>query len=200
VAKQIHRQEKHDKNKVYSVHETQVQCMAKGKAGKKYEYGTKASVAVTSRGGWLLGALGLRGNPYDGHTLKEQLEQVQRMTPVAVKEAYVDMGYRGHNYEGGTQIHVDKRRRGSTPKKLWKRMKRRAAVEPTIGHCKSDHRMERNRLSGPPGDALNALLSAASMNFQKLLAAFLRRFLNLVFGIPMGATFPPRTHCVTTPV
>lgn len=200
VAKKIHRQEKHDKNKVYSVHEAQVQCIAKGKAGKKYEYGTKASVAVTSRGGWLLGALGLRGKPYDGHTLKEQLEQVQRMTPVAVKEAYVDMGYRGHNYEGETQIHVDKRRRGSTPKKVWKRMKRRAAVEPTIGHCKSDHRMERNRLSGPLGDALNALLSAASMNFQKLLAAFLRQILNLVFGIYGRLTISPRTHCVTIPV
>jgi IS5 family transposase len=93
VAKKIHAQQKHGKDKLYSVHEPQVACIAKGKADKKYEFGNKVSVAVTSAGGWLLGALSLPGNPYDGHTLKPQLEQVRRLAPGAVKEAYVDMGF-----------------------------------------------------------------------------------------------------------
>jgi IS5 family transposase len=183
VAKKIHAQQKHDKNKIYSVHEPHVHCMAKGKTGKKYEFGNKVSVAVTSAGGWLLGALSLPGNPYDGHTLKPQLAQVRRLVPGRVREAYVDMGYRGHGYEGGETIHVDRRRRGSLAKTLWRRMKHRAAVEPTIGHCKNEHRMERNRLWGELGDAINALLSAASMNFQKLLVVFWHFILRLVLGL-----------------
>jgi len=79
------------------------------------------------------------------------------------------MGYRGHDYVGNASIHVDKRQPGRTPKELWKRMKRRAAVEPCIGHLKKEHRLERNRLKGVGGDAINAILSAAAMNFQKLL-------------------------------
>ena len=196
VAKKIHAQEKRDKNKIHSMHEPHVQCMAKGKAGKKHvprseattcepkarPFGNKVSVAVTSEGGWLVGAKSLQGNPYDGHTLEEQLEQTRRLTSGKVKEVHVDMGYRGHNHQGKEIIHVDGRRRGNTGRRLWKRMKHRAAVEPTIGHCKSEHRMERNRLWAEAGDALNAVLSAASMNFGKLLAAFLRFFMRLMLG------------------
>jgi IS5 family transposase len=81
------------------------------------------------------------------------------------------MGYRGHNYAGEAAIHVDKRQRGRIPKALWKRMKHRAAIEPSIGHLKNEHRLERNRLKGAAGDAINAILSAAAMNFHKLLRA-----------------------------
>jgi IS5 family transposase len=190
VAKRIHEQKPQDKNKIYSVHEPHVHCIAKGKAGKKYEFGNKVSVAVTSEGGWLVGAMSLPGNPYDGHTLKPQLEQVRRLTTAPVKEAYVDMGYRGHGYEGEETIHVDKRRRGDIARSLWKKMKRRAAVEPTIGHCKNEHRMERNQLKGEIGDALNAILSAASMNFQKLLAAFLRLLFWIISGSYLRAPSP----------
>jgi IS5 family transposase len=177
TAHRIHAQQKHDKNKIYSVHEPEVECIAKGKAGKKYEYGNKVSVAVTSRGGWLVGAQSYTGNPYDGHTLAAQLEQVSNLIGDKVSEAYVDMGYRGHDYEGGVTVRVDKRQRGRTPRPLWRWMKRRAAVEPSIGHLKTEHRLERNRLKGVRGDALNAILSAAAMNFQKLLGAFWRNFL-----------------------
>jgi len=172
TAQRIHAQQPTDKNKVYSVHEPEVCCIAKGKAGKKYEFGNKASVATTSRGGWLLGALSRPGNPYDGHTLEAQLTQVRRMIGSKVQEAYVDMGYRGHDGHGHETVHVDKRRRGSTLKGLWRWMKRRAAVEPTIGHLKCEHRLERNRLKGAAGDAINAILSAAAMNFQKLQGFF----------------------------
>ena len=183
TGKRIHTQERQDKSKVYSVHEPEVACIAKGKAGKKYEFGNKVSVAVTSEAGWILGALSLEGNPYDGHTLTPQLVQVNRIVGEKVKEAYVDMGYKGHGHEGPETVYVDKKRRGATPKRLWKRMKRRAAVEPTIGHLKSEHRLERNRLKGVLGNALNALLSAAAMNFGKLLGAVLRFWLQMWRGL-----------------
>ena len=182
TAHQIHAQQRNDKNKVYSVHEPEVECIAKGKAGKKYEFGNKVSVAVTSRGGWLVGAKSYTGNPYDGHTLSSQLEQVNNMIGDKVSEAYVDMGYRGHDYDGAVTVRVDKRQRGRTPRPLWRWMKRRAAVEPSIGHLKTEHRLERNRLKGVGGDALNAILSAAAMNFQKLLGAFWRNLLRILLG------------------
>jgi IS5 family transposase len=123
-------------------------------------------------------------NPYDGHTLKQALKQVKRVIREP-EHVFVDMGYRGHNYRGATEVHVDKRRRGRTAKSLWRWMKRRAAIEPGIGHLKREHRMDRNRLKGVEGDRINAILSAAGMNFCKLLkwaADFLRQiFLWLLF-------------------
>jgi IS5 family transposase len=183
TAHRIHAQQRYDKNKVYSVHEPEVECIAKGKTGKKYEFGNKVSVAVTSRGGWLVGAKSFTGNPYDGHTLAEQLQQVDNLIGDRVSEAYVDMGYRGHDYDGEVMVHIDKRRRGRTPRSLWRWMKRRAAVEPSIGHLKAEHRLERNRLKGVAGDALNAILSAAAMNFHKLLGAFWRNLLRSLMRI-----------------
>ena len=183
TAHRIHAQQRHDKNKVYSVHEPEVECIAKGKAGKPYEFGNKVSVAVTSRGGWLVGAKSFTGNPYDGHTLAAQMKQVRHMIGDRVREAHVDMGYRGHDYAGAVMVHVDKRTRGRTPKALWRWMKRRAAVEPSIGHLKNEHRLERNRLRGIYGDAINAMLAAAAMNFHKLLGAFGLYFLRSLLAI-----------------
>src|ERR1039457_1390559 len=177
TANQIHAQERHDKNKIYSVHEPEVQCIAKGKAGKQYEFGNKVSVAVSSRGGWFVSAKSFTGNPYDGHTLAAQMKQVESLIANQVSQAHVDMGYRSHDYDGAITVHIDKRRRGRTTQALWRWMKRRAAVEPSIGHLKSEHRLERNRLKGTAGNAINAILAAAGMNFQKLLRAFGRIFL-----------------------
>jgi IS5 family transposase len=179
VGWRIHNQKRTDKNKIYSVHEPDVECISKGKAHKKYEFGCKVSVAATSRGGWLVGAQAMPGNPYDGHTLKEAVKQIERITHTP-EHAFVDQGYRGHDYEGPVDVHVDKRRRGSTAKSLWKWMKRRAAIEPAIGHLKQEHRLDRNRLKGVEGDRINAILSAAGMNFSKLMihaAYFLDLFL-----------------------
>ena len=183
TARRIHSQLRHDKNKVYSVHEPEVECIAKGKAGKPYEFGNKVSVAVSSRGGWFVGAKSFTGNPYDGHTLAEQMKQVDHLIGNTVREVHVDMGYRGHDYVGNATIHVDKRQRGRTPKALWKKMKRRAAVEPSIGHLKNEHRLERNRLKGIAGDAINAILSAAAMNFQKLLSTCGRKLVAEISAI-----------------
>jgi len=179
IGKRILKQQRHDKNKIYSVHEPHVECISKGKAHKRYEFGCKVSVAATSRGGWFVGAMAVHNNPYDGHTLSEALNQVERVARIP-EHAFVDMGYRGHGYSGEVKVHVDKRRRGRIAKSLWRWMKRRAAIEPGIGHLKREHRMDRNRLKGVEGDKLNAILCAAGMNFHKLLrtaADFLRQIL-----------------------
>ena len=194
TAHRIYAQQKHDKNKIYSVHEPEVQCIAKGKAGKPYEFGNKVSVAVSSRGGWFVGAKSFTGNPYDGHTLAAQMKQVKRLIGNKVSEAHVDMGYRGHDYEGTVAVHIDKRRRGRTSRALWRWMKRRAAVEPSIGHLKNEHRLERNRLKGAEGNALNAILAAAAMNFQKLLRAFLRHLLRQLLNNWSGLTASNGSH------
>lgn len=178
VSKRIHTQQKTDKDKIYSVHEPEVRCITKGKAGKKHEFGNKAGVVTTSQGCWLIGAMDFRDNPYDGHTLKRQMAQVERVVENMVKEAHADMSYRKHDYEGPVQVHVDKRHRGTIAKALWKRMKRRAAIEPTIGHLKSEHHLERNRLKGALGDSLNVLLGACAMNLRKLLRFFLPIFIH----------------------
>jgi IS5 family transposase len=193
VSRRIFNQKKHDQDKVYSVHAPEVACISKGKAHKRYEFGCKVSVAATSRGGWFVGAMALSGNPYDGHSLTEALSQVERLARLP-EYVFVDMGYRGHGYQGEAQVHVDKRRRGAAAKSLWRWMKRRAAIEPGIGHLKREHRMDRNRLKGFAGDCFNAILSAAGMNFAKLLkwaADFLRLFLRWLLStlkpLPLSA-------------
>lgn len=118
-----------------------MECISKGKAGKNYEYGNKVSVAVSSQGGWFVGSKSFTGNPYDGHTLAAQMKQVEKLLGNQVKEVHVDMGYRAHDYKGKAAIHVGKRQRGRTPQSLWRRMKHRAAVEPSIGHLKNEHRL-----------------------------------------------------------
>jgi len=168
TCKKLYNQQRYDKNKIYSIHEPHVECISKGKAHKKYEFGCKVSVAATSRGGWFVGAMAIHGNPYDGHTLKQTMEQVERISR-SPEHVFLDRGYRGHDYQGETDIHVDKVRRGRTAKSLWRWMKRRAAIEPGIGHLKHEHRMDLNRLKGKEGDKINAILSAAGMNFSKLV-------------------------------
>ncbi len=194
VARRLHGQERHDQNKVYSVHALEVECTGKGKAHKRYEFGVKVSVATTSRGGWHVGAMSCPGNPYDGHTLRTALEQVSRVSGRMPGDVFVDMGYRGHQCgrdPGAPKIYVARKRRGSISKALWKWMRRRAAVEPGIGHLKAEHRLDRNRLWGAAGDMANAVLSAAGMNFHKLLKhlrarwhAFAAWLLSLVLPAP----------------
>ena len=186
ISNRIFSQQRHDKNKMYSVHAPEVECISKGKAHKRYEFGCKVSVAATSKGGWFVGAMAVHGNPYDGHTLSPALQQVERISR-RPEHAFVDMGYRGHNYQGDIDVHVDKRARGRTVKSMWRWMKRRAAIEPGIGHLKREHRMDRNRLKGKEGDSINAILSAAGMNIAKLLkwlVNLLRLFFLSIFLSP----------------
>ena len=173
-AQRLLAQERYDSNKLYSVHAPEVECIAKGKAHKRYEFGCKASFATTSKGNWLVAADSLPGNPYDGHTLAGVLAQVARLTGRHPKHAYCDLGYRGHGVEGETQVRLVGKipKRATRAARKW--MKRRASIEPTIGHLKSDHRLSRNYLKGRQGDRANVMLAAAGYNFAKLLAGFSR--------------------------
>ena len=188
LAERIHTQQRHDKKKVYSVHAPEVECIAKGKAHKRYEFGCKVGVASTSKDNWIVGVQHLPGNPYDGHTLKGAIEQVTRLTGWSPKQAFCDLGYRGHGPLGETRVHLVGRRKKNLSPTLRKWLKRRAAIEPIIGHLKSDHRMTRNHYKGQSGDAVNATLSAAGFNLRKLLAFFLSFFAGAL--LPLNSEWP----------
>ena len=183
LAQRLLLQQRHDKRKLYSIHEPAVECIAKGKAHKKYEFGNKVGIVTTSRDNWVVGALAFHGNPYDGHTLAASLVQVKRLTGLQPGTAYVDQGYRGHGYEGPTEVQVvgRGRKRLTRSQKRWR--KRRAAVEPVIGHLKSDHGLSRNRLHGTDGDRLNVLLAACGQNLRKLLQVFLSLVVKLLKSV-----------------
>jgi IS5 family transposase len=178
--KKVLAQKKNDKNKIYSLHEPGVCCISKGKEHKKYEFGNKASFAKTDTG-VVVGAKGFR-NEYDGHTLEPTLDQVKRLTDRTPKTAKVDRGYRGKKQIGETEILIP-----SPPKKTmsyYKRKKlsdahkKRAAIEPVIGHIKADHRLNRNFYKGIVGDNINIMLCAAAFNFKRMMNKWKN---NLVF-------------------
>ena len=169
IARRIHTQQRHDTGKVYSMHAPEVECIAKGKAPKPYEFGVKVGVVVTSKESFVVGMQALPGNPYDGHTLTASLAQIQRLTGVLPREAYVDRGYRGHGIAlDGLKVWIAGAKRGVTVA-IKKKLKRRNAVEPVIGHMKADGRLGRNFLKGTQGDAMNALLCGAGHNLRKIL-------------------------------
>ena len=146
------------KHKLYSVHAPEVECIAKGKVHKRYEFGCKTSVATTSKNNWIVGAQALHGNPYDGHTLSGAIRQVERLTGQTPQDVMVDQGYRGHGYAGSAIVHVVRSIPKRATRALRRMLKRRAAIEPTIGHLKSGNRMDRNYLTGREGDKINAVL------------------------------------------
>lgn len=168
-------QRREDSHKLYSIHAPEVECIAKGKAHKKVEFGVKVSVATSTRSNFVVGMRSLPGNPYDGHTLSDALDQVRRLTGVRPTECFVDRGYRGHD-ETDTTVVLAGQRRGITPR-LKRLLKRRNAIEPVIGHLKNDGRLDRNYLKGVAGDAMNALLVGAGHNLRLIL-----RKLRLLFA------------------
>jgi transposase, IS5 family len=154
--------------KIYALHEPEVDCISKGKARVRYEFGTKVSIATTIDAGFVVGMRALPGNPYDGHTLGEALEQVEILTERKPTLAVVDRGYRGHGIEA-TRVLISGTRRGLTLL-LAKLLKRRSAIEPEIGHMKSDGRLARCPLKGTIGDAIFAVLCGCGHNLRKILA------------------------------
>jgi IS5 family transposase len=170
---------------VYSVHAPEVECIAKGKAHKKYEFGCKVAMVTSSLKNWVLAIDALHGNPYDGHTLKQSLDQVKRITGWQPLHAYCDRGYRGAGKEvTETTVHLAGKKRKSMKPSLWRWYARRAAIEPIFGHLKSDNRLERNHLKGKDGDRMNAILAGCGFNLRKLLGAFfLLLFHRLIFAL-----------------
>jgi IS5 family transposase len=189
----LFRQQPQDKHKLYSLDEPEVECISKGKAHKRYEFGQKISIATTNRRNWVLAAMLCPDNPYDGHTLQATLAAAERNSGVRPTAAFVDKGYRGHGCHGDTQIHIAGASNKDASRILRKRRRRRSAIEPLIGHMKSDHRMDRCFLKGLLGDAINAVLAAAGRNFRKLL----RCVFALIFGLVWAAAWWKRpSRCV----
>jgi len=190
------RQKRHGK-KVYSLHAPEVECIGKGKAHAPYEFGVKVSVATTlhrSKGGqFALHAKALPGNPYDGHTLAEIIPDMEKTIGNDIDRILADAGYRGHNapLSHKFKVFTSGQKRRMTPA-IKREMRRRAAIEPVIGHIKNEHRMDRNYLAHTQGDAINAVLAAAGYNFRQLLT-WLRLLLRLWLAILFGPVRPLHT-------
>ena len=185
-------QQRTDKNKLYALHALEVECIGKGKARKPYEFGVKVSLATTHKKGLIVGATSCPNNPYDGHTLADQIWQTNVILMdqnTTVKAVYVDLGYRGVDksleevsviHRGKTKALTPQQRRG---------LKRRQAIEPIIGHVKQDHGMQRCWLKGQMGDALHAISCALGFNIRWLMRAIVRLgcrpFFALIFLLRM---------------
>ena len=170
--KKILQQKRTDTQKTYSIHEPHVQCISKGKEHKKYEFGSKVSIITTKNSGVIIGAINIPKNVYDGHTLEPAIDQQQRLTGHVLNNNYVDRGYRGIKKVLGTNIITPNNNRNKTTyqkQKLRDGFRRRAAIEPRIGHLKSDHRLSRNFYKGVFGDNINVMLAAAAMNFKRMM-------------------------------
>jgi len=194
---QVLNQKKTDKNKIYSLHEPHIYCISKGKLHKKYEFGTKASIAKTKNESLIVGALGFSRNCYDGHTLPQVLDQVKRIANWMPSVALCDRGYRGTKRVDETEIMIPRStpKKSSTPyerTKQRKRFRKRAGIEGIIGHLKADHRLGRNFLSGFLGDEINLLMAAAAFNFRKWLRKF-SFWLYFMLCSVLGCTRPPLT-------
>jgi IS5 family transposase len=181
-----HKKTKDASGKLYSWHAPEVRCFSKGKARTPFEFGAKVGLAITVRGNLIVGARALSGEPYDGHTLQEQIEQAGILMQDSVgrpNKAVVDLGYRGVDADnpGLTITHRGKARSLSTEDR--KLLKRRNAIEPIFGHLKADHRMDRCHLKGEIGDRLHAVLCAAGYNLRWLLRMIAKKGLRAILWL-----------------
>ena len=183
-ASQIRSQQQRQRGwKLYSFHAPETECIGKGKASAPYEFGVKASIVTTNRrapgGLFVLHAKSLPGNPYDGHTLRDVIEDTQKLTGCEIERAYVDKGYRGHDAQNPRRVFISGQKRGVFGA-IKRELRRRSAIEPVIGHMKAEGHLGRCYLKGHAGDAANTILTAVGYNFRRILAwlrAFLRKIL-----------------------
>ena len=189
-----------DGPKLYAWHAPEVECISKGKARQPYEFGVKAGIASTFKGNLIVGARTFAGNPYDGHTLHEQLEQaaiLMQDSQITPATAFVDLGYRGvESGNPGVDIkHRGKARQLSEEER--KQLRRRQAIEPVIGHLKSDHRMDRCHLKGEIGDRMHVVLCAAGYNIKWLLRMIAKKGVAFLWRLywRLCQSLPPAPHC-----
>jgi len=184
-------QKREDSNKIYSLHEPEVLCIAKGKEHKPYEFGNKSSFAYSRKTGIIVGAMAIDGNVYDGHTLKPQLMQVRELTGGKIKKAIVDRGYKIKEKIGSIEIVMPKALKRESyylKKKREDRCRSRAGIEGLISHLKHDHRMLRNYLKGTAGDQINTLLAASAYNMMKWMRIKREEILCFIFRWYLQAT------------
>jgi IS5 family transposase len=175
-------QQRSDSNKIYSLHEPEVKCYTKGKEHKKFEFGSKVSILVTQRTGVIVGALNFTDTLHDSKTVQTALEQYERLTGNKAKDVFLDRGYQGTKKVNDTLLYYPKPDKNISRTKR-RRHKRRAAIEPVIGHLKHDYRMIRNYLKGTIGDEMNVLLSAAAMNFKRVINLWKQRYVQFILKL-----------------
>jgi IS5 family transposase len=185
IAQQVIYQERHSKDKIYSIHEPQTACIAKGKSHKPYEFGAKISFSILAGSCVVVDVSHFAGNPHDSKTLETVMPKLKQILPEACRYNIVDRGYRGKTKMEGKEILIPNPAKDSqkgAAYQEWKRKKcrQRAGIEPVIGHLKSDHRMLRNYLKGTLGDKINALLAATAFNFKKALNEIKHRLIFLL--------------------
>src|SRR5436853_3208339 len=173
-ASQIRSQQQRQRGwKLYSFHAPETECIGKGKASAPYEFGVKASIVTTNRRGpggqFVLHAKSLPGNPYDGHTLRDVIEDTQKLTGCDIERAYVDKGYRGHDAHNPGRVFISGQKRGVFGV-IKRELRRRSAIQPVIGHMKTEGHLGRRYLKGRAGDAANGILSAVGHNCRRILA------------------------------
>jgi IS5 family transposase len=166
IVDQVLEQKRSSKNKIYSIHESHVECISKGKSHKKFEFGCKVSFVLTHKEGIILSAKAIHGNPYDGHTLKDVIKNAESVSEAEISNIFVDKGYRGHKIKEKNVYISGQKRLTRYFKNL---LKRRQAIEPHIGHMKFDGKLGRNYLRGEYGDKLNATLSGIGHNLRIIL-------------------------------
>jgi IS5 family transposase len=167
-SEQLLKQEKNTPKKLYSLHAPEVECIAKGKAHKRYEFGCKVSVVTTCEEPWVISVLAHHNNPYDGATLKECLNKAEEHTQVKIDFAFADKSYRGKDHHpDDIKIFISGKK--NLPLRFKKLLKGRSGIEPVIGHLKNEHKLGRNYLLGKIGDKINAVLSGCAFNLNKII-------------------------------
>lgn len=171
--KRVLAQKRTSKNKIYSLINRKHCAFRREKNTKKFEFCNKASIVYTQNTGVIVGAKGF-SNEFDGHTLEPALEQTAKLVVKALKKAAVDRGYPGRKQIGETQIQLPKPFNNKTQTKFQQKIlkqahRKRAAIEPVIGHLKTDFRLERNFYKGIVGDNSNIMLAAAAYNFKRMI-------------------------------
>lgn len=179
-------QKKNDKDKIYSLHKPFTCCIAKGKAHKPYEFGNKIGLMANPKSLVILAIESFPGNPHDSNTIEPLINQAERLLQYKPKEVIYDRGGRGKSQILGVRISTPnkplKRDSEYTKRSKRKKFRRRAAIEPVIGHLKQHFRMGQNYLHGDKSPKINALLAASAWNFKKLMEKLKKELQNFLFS------------------
>lgn len=168
LAMRLLQQKRDDKNKLYSLHAPEVECISKGKSKAKYEFGCKVAVTTTCKGPWVVSIFAAHDNPYDGHTLQKSITKSEELTQVKIEDAFVDRGHYGKkNHPNGAHVLISGAKR--LPIALKKLLRARSGIEPIIEHVKENHGLGRNYLLGKAGDMINAVLAGCAFNLRKIM-------------------------------
>lgn len=195
---QVLEQKRSDKNKIYSLHKPFTSCIAKGKAHKQYEFGNKVGLITTYKTLIITAIKSFEGNPHDSKTIEPLLEQMQSNFKQTPQEVIYDRGGKGQKQIGNTKISTPdykplKRDTEYQRRRKRKKFRRRAAIEPVIGHLKKHYRMGQNYLSGTNSPQINAFLAAAGWNLKKMMKQLKNEYelsRNLILKLILPALTP----------